>query len=311
MSQDITNKPDRYKRRQSVAAEKFNPEEAEEIQKVVHPKTDEQRARLQKAVTNILLFRDLDDEQLQDVIDAMKEKDVKAGEKIIEQGQDGDFFYVIEKGDYEVYVSHDEVEKKVNTYKDQGSFGELALMYNQPRAATVISITDGKLWSLDRQTFRALVLTAAYKKRKNYESLLSSVPMLSQLSEFEKMNLADALVARSFNDGDSVVKQGDLGNTMYFVESGECRIVMEQGGQKKEISRLGKGGYFGELALLTRNARAASVYAVGKSKCAELDVEAFERILGPCKEIMSRNADQYQTQLKEIFGENFNSSDLR
>lgn len=61
------------------------------------PKSDEQRTRLAEAVRNILLFRALDKEQMQDVLDAMFEKKVQAGDYIIKQGDDGDNFYVIEK----------------------------------------------------------------------------------------------------------------------------------------------------------------------------------------------------------------------
>jgi cAMP-dependent protein kinase regulator len=71
--------------------------------------------------------------------------------------------------------------KKVGTYKDSGFFGELALMYNQPRAATVVAETDGSLWTMDRDTFKRLVAHSAHKKRSMHEDLLTRVPMLSAL----------------------------------------------------------------------------------------------------------------------------------
>lgn len=79
-------------------AETYNPEEDEdEGEKLVYPKSDEQRARLAEAVRNILLFRSLDKEQMQDVLDAMFERKVEDGETVITQGDDGDNFYVIEQ----------------------------------------------------------------------------------------------------------------------------------------------------------------------------------------------------------------------
>lgn len=85
-------------RRKSVFAETYDPEEDEDDgAKVVFPKSDEQRLRLAEAVRNILLFRSLDKEQMQEVLDAMFEKIVKAGDYIIKQGDDGDNFYVIER----------------------------------------------------------------------------------------------------------------------------------------------------------------------------------------------------------------------
>ena len=118
---------------------------------VVHPKTDEQRQRLQERVQSQLLFRTLDQDQLVEVgagvrpgltlsqvIDAMFEHKVKAGETVIRQGDDGDYFYVVESGVYHALINiEDGSMKKVFEYNGEGNFGELALLYNMPRAATV------------------------------------------------------------------------------------------------------------------------------------------------------------------------------
>ena len=103
----------------------------------------------------------------------MFEFPAEPGQKIIAEGDDGDNFYVIENGVYDVYkvnfqrtflTGHfrrtcddkvpqniDGEEVKVASYDNKGSFGELALMYNAPRAATVTSVDGGTLWALDRQ----------------------------------------------------------------------------------------------------------------------------------------------------------------
>lgn len=86
-------------RRKSVFAETYNPEEDEDDDgtKPVYPKSDEQRQQLSEAVKNILLFRALDKEQMQEVLDAMFERKVKKDELVIKQGDDGDNFYVIQR----------------------------------------------------------------------------------------------------------------------------------------------------------------------------------------------------------------------
>lgn len=73
------------------------------------------------------------------------------------------------------------VENHIFTYDNRGAFGELALLYNMPRAATVKAFTSGTLWAMDRQTFRRILLKSAYKKRKMYENLINKVPMLKSL----------------------------------------------------------------------------------------------------------------------------------
>ncbi|XP_037498513.1 cAMP-dependent protein kinase type II regulatory subunit isoform X1 [Rhipicephalus sanguineus] len=307
--------PGRFSRRKSVFAEHYDPAEDEddESAKVVYPKSDEQRERLGEAVKNILLFKSLDQNQMQEVIDAMFERKVKPGEVVIKQGDDGDNFYVIHSGIYHIFVTTDkEKDKLVGKYDGTGSFGELALMYNMPRAATITAVTEGSLWAMNRQTFRRIVLKSAFKKRKEYENLLEKVPMLKSLNHYERMNLCDALMPRAYKDGDLIIMQGDAADGMYFIEDGTVRIcVKKDGGNETEVSRISKGGYFGELALLTKKPRAATVYAVGPVKLAFLDVSAFERLLGPCKEIMMRNIDQYEEQMVQAFGTKVNVADLR
>ena len=110
-----------------------------ELFQVVHPKTDGQRVRLQEVAKNCLLFKTLDDSQLIEVIDAMFEKKVESGEFLIKEGDDGDFFYIIEEGKYNAMKEDKETNenKVVFTYVNEGNFGELALLYNMPRAASV------------------------------------------------------------------------------------------------------------------------------------------------------------------------------
>lgn len=309
--------PSRFNRRVSVCAEAFNPDEEEEDTepRVVHPKTDEQRCRLQEACRDILLFKTLDPEQFSQVLDAMFEHRVQPDDHVIDQGDDGDNFYVIERGIYDIVVQKDGVGCCVGQYNNKGSFGELALMYNTPRAATIIAKEEGALWALDRATFRRLIVKNNAKKRRMYEVFVESVPLLKSLELSERMKIVDVLGAKSFQDGERIIKQGDKADCFYIVESGEVKIMMksktkaaQQDNTEVEIARCNRGQYFGELALVTNKPRAASAYAVGEVKCLVMDVQAFERLLGPCKEIMKRNIAHYEEQLVALFG---SSMDLR
>jgi len=290
-------------RRKSVFAEAYNPEEDDgDDTKVVHPKTDEQRARLQERVQSCFLFRTLDVQQFAEVIDAMFEHKVKAGDMVIRQGDDGDYFYVIETGVYSALINTDAGPKKVMTYDNEGNFGELALLYNMPRAASIKAETAGSLWAMDRQTFRKIVLKSAFQKRKMYESFLENVSLLKHLEKYERENIADALISQAYSVGERVVSQGDRANGMYFVESGTLVVLKGIDGDEKEVNELRQGEYFGELGLVNHMPRAATVAAREDVRVAFLDVTAFERLLGPCMDIMKRNMEEYEEQLVKVFG---------
>uniref|UniRef100_A0A8C0EH95 cAMP-dependent protein kinase type II-alpha regulatory subunit n=1 Tax=Bubo bubo TaxID=30461 RepID=A0A8C0EH95_BUBBB len=274
-----------------------------------HPKTDEQRCRLQEACKDILLFKNLDQEQLSQVLDAMFERKVKPQEHVIDQGDDGDNFYVIERGLYDIVVAKDNQSRCVGRYDNHGSFGELALMYNTPRAATIVATTEGALWGLDRVTFRRIILKNNAKKRKTYELFIESVPLLKSLEASERMKIVDVIGEKVYQDGERIISQGDKADCFYIVESGEVKILIKsktmtskEANQEVEIARCHRGQYFGELALVTNKPRAASAYAVGEVKCLVMDVQAFERLLGPCMDIMKRNITHYEEQLVAMFG---------
>ncbi|OWF55936.1 cAMP-dependent protein kinase type II regulatory subunit [Mizuhopecten yessoensis] len=291
-----SQKSNRYARRQSVSAERYDPEEdSDEEDKVIHPKTDEQRDRLTEAICGILLFRCLELEQMQDVLDAMFEKEVSPGEGIIRQGDDGDNFYVVDSGIYDVFVTSNGEEKKIHRFDNKGSFGELALMYNMPRSATIVAVTEGTLWAMDRKSFRRIVLRSAFKKRKMYEELLENVTILKTLEQYERMNLADALQSRAYEDEEEIIKQGEDADGMYFIESGTIRVTIEKpDGNEEEVGRHTTGKYFGELALINNKPRSANVYSIGRVRVAFLERGSFERLLGPCLDIMQRNSELYK-----------------
>ena len=268
-----------FARRTSVSAESIAVDSDTTEPLPVFPKTADQLHRIQKSIANNFIFRDLDEEQRTGVLNAMQEMKVGPDEVVIRQGDVGEYFYVVESGHLNCYIRpeplppswlsgtpsptslpteekflqpdyHPEYGKKVAECKQGSSFGELALMYGHPRAATVASIEASTLWSLDRITFRTIILKAAHRRRTMYEQFLSSVTLLSSLSQEEKSKIADALVSRALADGEAVVTQGDMGDTFFFVEEGEAVVTQTQStedGQLREVEvgHYAKGDYFG------------------------------------------------------------------
>jgi len=166
-------------------------------------------------------------------------------------------------------------EKNVKTCTAGDVFGELALLYNCPRAASVVSSEECVLWQLDRDTFNYIVKDAAQKKRARYDSFLSKVPLLQSMDMYERSQIADALKPESFSDGQMVVNQGEMGAKFYIIEEGEA-VATKNGVQ---VMGYGVGDYFGELALIRNQPRAASVKCKGESRLLSIDSAAFKRLL--------------------------------
>jgi cAMP-dependent protein kinase regulator len=218
-------------------------------------------------------------------------------QNVITQGDEGDNFYVIDSGEFEVWKAEEEggEEKKVLDLGVGASFGELALIYNQPRAATVRAKTDAQLWAIDQETYRRILMGSTIKKRKRYDEFLSQVQILSELEKYERLQIADALVSCTFEDGTEIVKQGEEGNEFFIVVSGDCEVTQtNEDGETGKVGELHAANYFGEVALLKDNKRHATVTAKGEVKCVKLDRETFERVLGPIEDILRREMSNYE-----------------
>lgn len=286
-------------RRTSVSAESLNPTHSQNDnwKPPFHPKTPDQLSRLKTSVSSNFLFSQLDDEQSGLVLGALVEKPIPAKDiKVITQGDAGDYFYVVERGAFDIYVNPsgtvqpgaDGLGNKVNHIEPGGSFGELALMYNSPRAATVISTEPSTLWALDRVTFRRILMDSAFQRRRMYESFLEEVPLLSSLTLYERSKIADALDTMKFPTGSYIIREGDPGEAFFLLESGEAEAYKRDVGDAP-VKQYKKGDYFGELALLDDKPRAASVISKGEVKVATLAKDGFQRLLGPVEGIMRRN----------------------
>ncbi|KAJ1645629.1 hypothetical protein J3B02_001259 [Coemansia erecta] len=281
-------------RRFSVSAESMNPTTDAEYKKKFVPKTDEQKQRIRQALDNNFLFKNIDEDSYRDVIDAMEEKHVEKGQNVIVQGGVGDYFYIVERGHFDIYVRKEAEPKWVAEVANGGSFGELALMYNAPRAATVTATTSGTLWALDRITFRSLLMERTSRKRRLYERFLETVPLLKSLEPYERQKIADALEPVSYGDDDVIVQQGDPGDDFFLIEEGTVRVYKADGdGVRREYPALAKGDYFGELALLDNQPRQATLISCGHTKCARMSRNAFNRLLGPVINIIRREAINY------------------
>ncbi len=141
------------------------------------------------------MFNALDEQEFNIVLDAIEERKCKAGEAVITEGEQGDNMYVVESGQLtctKIFKGNTE-PTFLKEYQPGEGFGELALLYNAPRAATITAKNEAVVWSLDRSTFNHIVKDAANRKREKYDAFLSSVKILSSMDPYERGKLSDAL----------------------------------------------------------------------------------------------------------------------
>merc|ERR1711966_481023 len=121
-----------------------------------------------------------------------------------------------------------------------------------------------------------MVKQAAVEKRENSMTVLKKVELLSSMEQYDLGQLADALVTCTFEAGTTIVKQGEPGDKFYILATGTAKA--EKNGA--EVLQYTENMFFGELALLRDEPRAASIIATSKCTCLSLDRMAFKRLLG-------------------------------
>jgi len=300
---DVMQPPPNMRRgpRQSVSAEVYGDwNKKGEFQAPVYEKTPERKARIAKCLEPNLLFSSLDPTELDTVTLAFKEKLADAGQRLIQQGDDGECMFLIEEGSVDCLIKQDSMEEKVVKTCGPGDvFGELALLYNCPRAASVQATQRTTLWELDRETFNRIVKDAAAKKRTTYMEFLKKVPLLANMDQYEVMTIAEAMKVECYNKaGEMIIQQGDAGDKFYIVLEGDCEAnkSFATGQEPQKVMTHKTGDHFGELALLKNQVRAASVYtALPGVKLLSMDRKTFKRLCGPLEAILQREAKRYDT----------------
>jgi cAMP-dependent protein kinase regulator len=131
---------------------------------------------------------------------------------------------------------------------------------------------------------------------------LKSVSILQTIDPYELSQVCDALQTEKVEAGDYIIKEGEGGDKFFIIEDGEAYAEKFNKELNKPVSVLdyGKGGYFGELALIRNEPRAASVAAKTKCKLLTLDRMSFKRLLGPIENLLKRNSDTYVKFMKNI-----------
>ncbi|CAD8119317.1 unnamed protein product [Paramecium sonneborni] len=279
--------------RTSVSAEVYGlHNKKEDFKPRVIAKNQDQKERIENKLSGVFMFQALDQNEKNIIIDAMEEKHFNPGDWIINQGDDGNELYVVAQGQLDCYrrFSKNQEPQLIKQYQSGDMFGELALLYNAPRAASIQSNTDSILFALDRSTFNAIVKEATVKRREHYEEVLSKVEILKSMDSYEKTQICDGLKEQHFKPQEYILKEGEEGHKFYIVVKGTL-IAFKQ---NEEVLRYKSGDYFGELALINKVPRQATIQAETDSIVVYLDYQAFIRLLGPIENILIRNSDNYK-----------------
>nr|XP_034178006.1 cGMP-dependent protein kinase, isozyme 2 forms cD5/T2 isoform X3 [Osmia lignaria] len=193
-----------------------------------------------------------------------------------------------------VEVSRD--DKYLSTLAPGKVLGELAILYNCKRTATITAATDCQLWAIDRQCFQTIMMRTGLSRQAEYTDFLKSVPIFKNLPEETLIKISDVLEETFYNNGDYIIRQGARGDTFFIISRGQVRVTIKQPDtpEEKYIRTLGKGDFFGEKALQGDDLRTANIIADDPEgvSCLVIDRETFNQLISSLDEIRTRYKDE-------------------
>ena len=257
------------------------------------PKAPKDYELITNALIKHFIFTSLSDENRNSLISQMKYYTLAPHEIIFEQEQPGVNYFVVSTGQLEVFVN----SRKVNVINAGESFGELALIHDTARSATITTIERTTMWGLDRKTFRnALELVNAQNYQEN-KRFIESVPIFQILTSLQKDSLLGSLSTLKFRSRERIVNEGDPGDLFYLIKEGTVKCM--QGGN--EIREMTRGDFFGEQALLYNSVRTASIIAVNDVKCVAIGRDRLTKVLGSqLQQIIYQNSKRMALDKSEI-----------
>lgn len=227
---------------------------------------------LKHALRSHFIFKSLSDDNIVSIIGQMKLYTLQGDTLVFEQGAPASTFFVVTSGKCTVHVNG----KKCAELSRGDGFGELALLHDSPRSATVKAIGSTCLWGVDRLRFRKALEEIAKANYDENKLFIDSVPLLVHLSERQKELMMGALVTLEFSAGQVIVVEEDPGDLLYIIKAGA--VVCTK--QKQFIRRMQKGDFFGEQSLLFNCLRTATVTAETDVKCLSLGRKRLKQALG-------------------------------
>ena len=240
-----------------------------------------QHAWTYSVLKNTEAFSALSQAQLLHMAAAMRQVSFAPGEAVFSIGDPGDAFYIVEKGECDIV---DERGETITTCVAGKCFGEMALLHNRPRGASVFAKggdrcsdavsgvggvgnkTDARLLLLrgDVPTFQRYLGDLQELKIMWKIDKLQRIPLFADISRNDLSAVCGCFVDRTYQPGEVIFREGEEGSEFFIIEKGQCSVIKASSslkGHHKEVAKLGPGNCFGERALLRRDPRMATVKA--------------------------------------------------
>lgn len=256
--------------------------------------------KLQEKIKEVLkkspLFSECEDEILEEFIKKSEIRRYPPDFEIVKEGESGESLFFIIEGKVEVFTERNE-RKFLDILKSGDFFGEFSFFTGGRRFATVKTKEETTCLEITKKAFEEIsekhpnfmkVVFDFYKIRV-LDALLAHTYLFSNLRPHERKEILSFFEPLIVEEGKEIIKEGEEGDALYVIKDGTAEVfTVDAFGNEVFLAELGEGDFFGEVALITKKPRTATVRAKTKMRLLRIKKEDFQFMCEKYPEIMTR-----------------------
>jgi CRP-like cAMP-binding protein len=229
------------------------------------------------AMQNSPLISNLSQEWLNTIYSLGKIATVDTGQVILQEGEPGKDFYIILDGAFSFIQGNSVIRLGTGDF-----FGELPILEDNLCTATVKAQTKGRMIVIPREIFLQLAdRTTVGKKLRKLHQMRPALLQCGWVKELPVQitdRLAEKVNRRVFKAGEKITHEGEKGDEIFYLESGQASVFMTVNGQAEKITSMANNQFFGEMAVIGDGIRTATVIAEEDTSVLILRRPDFERL---------------------------------
>ena len=239
------------------------------------------------AVPSLPLFGTLDQRELEQLLSAARVEEVSKGHEIVRQGDPGNEAFVVARGALKVVRREGADETLLAQLGPGAIFGEMALISESPRSASVIALEPAQLLVLARDELERAAEDApelasqlsAYCHGRMHLNLIRHARVLSGLKPEQRAELLASLESRMFEVREPLIRREQAQHSMFLIASGAVSISVPEDGERLVLATLGPGEVVGEMSLILRRPASADVFALYPTVAYEISGEKLSQLM--------------------------------
>ncbi|MEM6533283.1 MAG: cyclic nucleotide-binding domain-containing protein [Myxococcota bacterium] len=248
----------------------------------------------------IPLFSDLPKNAFIQLLEQMKMRSVLPDEVIIREGDVDDSMFIVSSGRVKVTKTTDAGTDMVLAQLGDGTFfGEMALLSESPRTASVIASEEALLFEVSRDVLASVVknfpsvkhILLRFYRQRLLSNLMAISPIFKPLDAEQRKTLIEKFKSREVSANEKLLEEGGKGDGLYMLLSGRAEVSKKIEGKRAVLAHLKEGDVFGEMSLLTNNPVSANVKTIKKSIVLKLPRRTFSEIVSTHPQLLAHISD--------------------